>query len=456
MPRRDLADVEQRLRRLPTALTVAPPAGLLERVVRRSRRRRRRRRVGGGVLLAALLAAAVTTRAVVGEGDHHPDHQVASVGGLPSATAAQLARGHWRQLPAVPGGRGIAAIVWAGDQLLVWGDGSDGTDLRALRAGGWSYDARSGRWRPLPPAPMAVDFPQAVWTGREVLVVSPISTREDPAHIGLAYDPARRTWRRLPGAPLPPAGRLGSRLWTSGWTGRELVVVTGYGSLQQQPLRGAAYNPVTNRWRRLASSPTLAGSPQGACCALWAGTRLLVWTDWNRGEPQPPPPRGERTALWAYDPAADHWTVLPAPSDQTRRQLYWYQVVWTGQGLIGTDAWVRYDPEHDRLTPIAPPLAQRTVTVGSAWTGAALVAATIGEHVTIKNGKAVVVVNGKPTTRPGRVDLLAWDPPTDRWLRLGLPTPAPGWVVFWTGLGLLVWNGDDGGHPISVLVPAAH
>ena len=91
----------------------------------------------------------------------------------------------------------------------------------------------------------------------------------------LSYDTATDTWRTLPRPPTN-AGRLAV------WTGKELVGWGG-GCCGDAFSDGAAFNPATNRWRKLAPSP-LAGSqgPVGAWTGRqrWgAGPRRsrLVW-----------------------------------------------------------------------------------------------------------------------------------------------------------------------------------
>jgi hypothetical protein len=112
-------------------------------------------------------------------------------------------------------------------------------------------------------------------------------------------------------------------------------------------------------------------------------------------------------ALWAYDPPADRWTALAAPSGPVRSSLARASLAWAGREVLAVQNTTqippdpprfggRYDPDSDRWTPIAAPPQRVPYGVGSAlvWTGAALVA----------NGAA------------------AYDPAADRWWRL----PAPG------------------------------
>jgi hypothetical protein len=85
-----------------------------------------------------------------------------------------------------------------------------------------------------------------------------------------------------------------------------------------------AYDPVASRWRLLPQSPRLTGGSGHlqARTAMWAGTRLLVWNFWSSTARSPfdetpvadrPDVEADGIDLWAYDPAADRWTVLSAP-----------------------------------------------------------------------------------------------------------------------------------------------
>jgi hypothetical protein len=324
----------------------------------------------------------------------------------------------------------------------VWGGW---TRDRRVHADGAAYDPRTGRWRPVPPAPQAQAFTvgddrAAVWTGRELLLWggdTPVTgARADGAMRpgdGLAYDPAAGRWRRL----RPPPGVPLERARAAGWTGKELLVVDARAAELNATggwLRGAAYDPAADRWRRLAPSPRLPSGELLERTVLWAGTRLLVWSflDWPganataAGEP-------DEVALWGYDPAADRWTVLPSPSARTRPLLARSALAWTGADALAVQHTSvlrpdpapfagRYDPDRDRWTPIAdPPLRVEFRTPGAlVWTGAALVAG--GSH--------------------------AYDPAADRWW----PLPAPGRWSF-TGQGPPVRR--LGGGELAVLVPAA-
>jgi hypothetical protein len=419
MPGHDLPGLDERLRQLPAALAVGAPAGLAERIAARGRRRRRLRRAGAAAAVAALLAGAVLTRAVL------VDRPTPVLGPLlvQDATPAQLAGGRWRALPVLPAGqlepREGAAVVWTGRQLVYWG-GASHPPVRA-HADGAAFNPGTNRWATLPPAPEGQQWqPEgddgvAVWTGREVLVwggwtvPDPVAAPNvgTPAD-GVAYDPAGRTWRRL---PRPPVQLRWASLnqWVL-WTGQELMV----GGVEAGPgggTRAGAYNPATNRWRLLPRSPRLTGGPGHlqARTAMWAGTRLLVWNFWSPTANGPtdvasrPEAEPEGIDLWAYHPATNRWTVLPDPPDQVRRMVAGASMVWTGQEVIIASAQTaqrrtvtragRYDPDRARWTPIAPPPRPRGANLDRVtleWTGSAVV----------EPGNAV------------------YDPAADRWLPL--------------------------------------
>ena len=214
----------------------------------------------------------------------------------------------WRRLPPAPSGQGI--VVWTGRELIGWGGGCCGD----ANAGGGAYNPVTNKWRRLARSPLAPEQqPLGAWTGRELILF--VSGRNPdgrlwPARLarGAAYNPATDTWRRI--APLT-APRKGA---SAVWDGRELLVVGG------PTTASFAYNPATNRWRRLASMPF---SRVGAA-SIWTGKRLLLWGgQTGRGA-------SARGGL-AYDPKTGRWSRLPTAPLRGRDGS---AVVWTGSRLL--------------------------------------------------------------------------------------------------------------------------
>ena len=101
--------------------------------------------------------------------------------------------GAWTVLPASEfDGRLGAAVVWTGEQLIVWGGEVATEGFRPDR--GWPttneggiYDPGTGLWVSLPPAPLSARSQvTALWTGSEMLVIG------GGGPDGAAYDPAAR------------------------------------------------------------------------------------------------------------------------------------------------------------------------------------------------------------------------------------------------------------------------
>ncbi len=373
-------------------------------------------------------------------------------------TAKELAHGRWSRLPAAPiPDRNDPVGVWTGRELLVWGGQSGPHDL-VVHGDGAAYDPARGVWQELPPAPLTPRTgAAAAWTGRELIIWGGYDHLGDNpgafrvAGDGAAYDPARGAWRRLPPAPLSARADA-----TAVWTGREVLVVGGIPAVRTDRDRGftdgAAYDPARDTWRRLAPSPQPRGSLMAQHLA-WTGARLLVWSDWRQtlrsesvtltnGERGTEVESRDGVDVWAYDPTADRWAVLPAAPGQP--DLGGAVLVWTGEEVLSVtgrpyqgpvldrDPGARYDPARNGWRRLADgPLDTAGLGAGL-WTGAALL---------VWNGTSMR--SGDPATDYGPGDGAAWDPAADRWVRLPRSPlgGADGAVAVWTGRAALVWGG---------------
>jgi hypothetical protein len=209
----------------------------------------------------------------------------------------------WRTLRKSVGG---GLVVWTGREAIGWGGGCCGDAW----GNGLAYNPATDTYRDLAPSPLAPSQgPVGAWTGHELVLFSSglppdSSDKPYPATFarGAAYNPATDTWRRV--APLPEYGGAAA------WDGREILVV-GAGAHARSAF---AYDPATNRYRRLARLPF---GLQGAA-AFWTGHRLLVWGG------------GESARGLVYDTQTDRWSALPAAPLQGSGQT----VAWTGRDLI--------------------------------------------------------------------------------------------------------------------------
>ena len=204
----------------------------------------------------------------------------------PTSTATPRASGPPIEvLPQAPiGGRFGAAVVWTGQEMIIWG--GLGTPTPNTRSGSpWSdgaaFDPAAKSWRLISAAPITGRGGSAVaWTGTEMIICGGANT-EGVLLDGAAYDPARNTWRTIETGPLRP--------WTSivaVWTGDEMIVLGG-DSLTTQAL---AYTPKTDSWRHLAapSAPLVVATAAPALPLAWNGRNLLAVLQPSSGQPTVP------------------------------------------------------------------------------------------------------------------------------------------------------------------------
>src|SRR3990170_5575092 len=156
-------------------------------------------------------------------------HTSAPTGGDPWAAFAE----GWTELPPPPEIRDGAALAWADEELIYWSGIPTGREEPVTD--GFAFDPAMRTWTRLPPAPGLGRYsPRAVWAGSEVLFLAGTHTG---ALDGVAFDPSDRTWRRIKAWPAQ------RRIATDVWTGEE-VIFWGGGSPGGPPhRRGLAYDP---------------------------------------------------------------------------------------------------------------------------------------------------------------------------------------------------------------------
>ena len=323
------------------------------------------------------------------------------------------------------------AAAWTGRQLVVWGGGTgrvseDDSGTWHPSAAGAAYDPASDRWEVLPPAPIPARLgTTAVWTGREVIFWAGAAGHEQFFADGAAYDPAARRWRVL--APAPIGARTDHE---ATWTGREMFVWGGIDRCcpidsELHDRAAAAYDPATNRWRRVADVPVPWSGDDGTAVTLSDGDRPFIWRRGHLGSlptaaadvwgevpgVQPPPvASGETVPATTGDPLA-----MATLADG---EVF----VWTGRsGQLHGLAWRPSDARWRRTATLE---AQRGGTVTAGEPG----------HVYAAVGQSARI--------------LRYSIAEDRWRELPLP-PVPtrsAAVLVWTGEKLLFWGGigDEG------------
>ena len=361
--------------------------------------------------------------------------------GMPTDPGAGPARPRgWRKLAAGPlRGRHSASAVWTGREMVVWGGAWRAGNASIWLDDGAAYDPAGDKWRRIARSPLAPRSEAvAAWTGREVLIwggqkQGSLSGFGDEFSDGALYDPANDTWKYM--AEWPLAERYGTR---AVWTGTHLVVWGGASAAAGEDppalADGAAYDPSSNRWTKMADSP-LGGriAPLGGARG---GSALLAWGPAEVRDGRRVP--ASDSAL--YDPARNRWSpaaAVPPPPKQT-----WCldpagcvgvdtgsRVVFAGQGL----AW---DASGNTWAMVANSQFSDPFLEGkaSAWTGSRL-----------------LFWGGGTTNAPGDVPPAtalaggaAYDPAADRWLPLpAAPLSARARATaVWTGREFVVWGGE--------------
>lgn len=209
----------------------------------------------------------------------------------------------WSELPPPPEIRDGAAIVWAGDRLIVWGGWPHGTDSSEVSpsSDGFAFDPWSQTWSMIPDAPARAGFGddgEVVWTGSEALF---FGVRREGDDVTLVFDPADSTWRELPGSPHQP-GWGGVTLWT----GSEVISWGGGDQGSREGREGATFDPRTGMWAPIADAPIGLNLADAA----WDGHEMIVvGSDIDRGNHA----SSETALALSYDPTADVWRRLPDP-----------------------------------------------------------------------------------------------------------------------------------------------
>lgn len=329
-----------------------------------------------------------------------------------------MAGGSWRAIGEAPG-EANGAPVWTGDELVLWG-GPSQADTGT--GSGIAYRPASNRWREVAPSPLGPRSGHTgVWSGTEIVYWGGLRDGRVAGDKGLsdgaAYNPKTDQWRTLPRSPLS------ARFYhVAAWTGREMVI---WGGIDQccptdstiHDKVAAAYDPATNRWRRLADVPPPWSGDDGPAVTGATEARVYVWRNGRLG---------------ALDLRANQWhdlgTTPPVEHGETGCMVTGGPisigafgverlVVWTG-GCAGT-----HGAAYDFRT--------------GAWSR--LPAGPPDELTRVVQTPAVFGVTRVEQPKLMRLDGQTWQPIDVPRNSFGV---AP--VLLWTGTDVLAWGGYRG------------
>ena len=229
-----------------------------------------------------------------------------------------------------------------------------------------------------------------------------------PEKVGDSADPGADVWRAIPAGPLSPR-EAGLGLWT----GREVLFIGGSDARPCPPnascappdapplADGAAFDPQTNTWRRIADSPVPFEWAEGIILSETA----YLWVPGNAGRPQ------SRAAFLAYHIEENRWGELPLTSAEPDRgyaiELAGDRIVaFTGSDESGEQPDFVFDPSTEAWSELPPDPLSPSFDRSMAWSGRELL---LFEHELVPDPGAE-----KPAvTRAAALDL-----ETGSWRRL--------------------------------------
>ncbi len=196
-----------------------------------------------------------------------------------------------------PDARAIQTAIWTGSEMIVWG-GLGGSD--ALNTGA-RYNPSTNSWvvTSTTNAPATRFYHTAVWTGSEMIVWGGDIIGSPPFNTGGRYNPSTNSWTATSLTNAPDARALQTAIWT----GSQMIVWGGFfsdGVNQYYFNSGGRYNPGADSWT--ATSTTNAPEPRYAQTAVWTGSQMIVWG--GNGSIHPVLNTGGR-----YNPSTDSWTA---------------------------------------------------------------------------------------------------------------------------------------------------
>jgi hypothetical protein len=218
--------------------------------------------------------------------------------GRPEAPAAflryRLATDRWTRLALPPDPR-RRAIVATGGQIIAYAESDESGRIPDL-----AFDPATGRWDELPDDPLPPSYGRSMaWSGTELVlfaaeIVPQPGSSEPSVIIAAAFDPERRTWRRLPDSEM-----LGGGARWFAHDGRLIFPALGsaeggeVGTWDHAYPNGGMLDVARSRWLPLPDAP---GGESDFAAGIVAGEKADYF--------------GARG--WVLDAGAGTWTRVPS------------------------------------------------------------------------------------------------------------------------------------------------
>jgi len=319
--------------------------------------------------------------------------------------------------------------VWVPPYVVIWGgDDLNGSPNSPEVNTGGRYDPRTDTWSSLSTigAPSAREGFSILSTGSELVIWggNPAGPDHTALNSGGRYDPTTDTWRPVSEISAP-SGRWNHSATLSGakmivWGGIWIDPQLAQGVTLDS---GGVYDLASDTW--LPTGTLNAPPPREMHAAAWTGTEVIIWGGWDR------------VSLYTggrYDPGADRW--LPTLAGNGPGNLSDPAMIWTGSQMIlwggrkdgdFVAAGFRYDPVVDSWSAMSERDAPDPRSGSKA----------------VWSGEEVIILGGGDGTQ-GLIGGGRYNPLTDSWQSISTDGAPPFYVtVAWTGSETLVWNGPQ-------------
>lgn len=201
-----------------------------------------------------------------------------------------------------PAMRADHTAVWTSNRMIIWGGlAKEAGAPEPLKTNtGAIYNPSNNTWSATTTsgAPKGRASHTAVWTGSRMIVWGGVGlvTATDIYNTGGRYDPAANSWSATSTNSGVPSVRQDH---TAVWTGSEMIVWGGQGSIGNYRDNGGRYNPTTDTWAATATGP--AGRAYHT--AIWTGSEMIVWGGYGFS--------GALQGLARYRPVENTWNTAP-------------------------------------------------------------------------------------------------------------------------------------------------
>ena len=343
------------------------------------------------------------------------------------------------------------AGAWTGHQFVVWG-GMGGANRDQVFGDGAAYDPATQTWTTLPAAPISARSSMAsVWTGSRLFIWGGYTQLTDgalrTAADGALYDPAARTWRKLPPAPLS-APAFAEAFWLDG---KVIVLGSQYGASPTLGMSAelAMFDPAKNTWSKSIAVPEKKDQEVSVFAAAATDDRLYVWQEWSHTLDDADGSTATSFGIEpeAFDLATIAWISGPAQSPNAPNGFG--SQVWTGNAIYVPDnnGWCGGCAGPPHVAGAGHLLDPRTNT----WTTMPAGPVDRGQPSALWTGSALLAFNttmeiSGPNAHHLPGEAAVWDPATNVWTSLpSAPSADSEVVAVWANNQLLMWGARTGG-----------